>query len=148
MALSLNRFLKIQRLLVRMRITLFNRVYGMNIDPSAVISLKAHLDKTHAQGVYIGAKTYVAFGAAILAHDMVRNLRVDTRIGSHCFIGARALILPGVTIGDHSIVAAGAVVTKDVPAHTIVAGNPAQVIKQDIQTREFGILLSCSDTKE
>ena len=46
------------------------------------------------------------------------------------WIGANAVILPGVKIGNHSVVAAGAVVTKDVPPHTLVAGVPAKVIKQ------------------
>ncbi len=48
----------------------------------------------------------------------------------NCWIGANATILPGVTIGENSVVAAGAVVTKDVPANTVVAGVPAKFIKQ------------------
>lgn len=51
------------------------------------------------------------------------------KVGNDVWIGAGAIILPGVTIGDESVVGAGSVVTKDVPAHTIVAGNPARVIK-------------------
>lgn len=50
-------------------------------------------------------------------------------IGSHVWIGARAVILPGVTIGDYAIVGAAAVVTKDVPPRTAVAGNPARPIR-------------------
>jgi len=50
-------------------------------------------------------------------------------IMKNAYVGANATILPGVTIGEHSIVAAGAVVTKDVPPHTLVAGVPARVIK-------------------
>ena len=46
------------------------------------------------------------------------------------WVGANAVILPGVTIGNHCVVAAGAVVTKDVPPHSLVAGVPAKVIKQ------------------
>lgn len=46
------------------------------------------------------------------------------------WIGANAVILPGVTIGNHSVVAAGAVVTKDIPPHSLVAGVPAKIIKQ------------------
>jgi len=46
------------------------------------------------------------------------------------WIGANAIVLPGVTIGHHSVVAAGAVVTKDVPPHSLVAGVPAKIIKQ------------------
>lgn len=46
-----------------------------------------------------------------------------------CSIGANATILPGITIGENSMVGAGAVVTKDVPANTVVAGNPAKIIR-------------------
>jgi acetyltransferase-like isoleucine patch superfamily enzyme len=51
-------------------------------------------------------------------------------IGDECWIGANSVITAGVTIGKHAVVAAGSVVTKDVPAFSIVAGNPARVIKQ------------------
>lgn len=50
-------------------------------------------------------------------------------IGKNVFIGARSIVMKGVTIGDGAVVGAGSVVTKDVPANTIVAGNPARVIK-------------------
>ena len=46
------------------------------------------------------------------------------------WVGANAVILPGVTIGTHAVVAAGAIVTKDVPPHSLVAGVPAKVIRQ------------------
>lgn len=49
-------------------------------------------------------------------------------IGNYVYIGANALVLPGVTIGDNSLIAAGSVVTKSVPANIVVAGNPARVI--------------------
>lgn len=51
-------------------------------------------------------------------------------IGDDVWIGANAVILPGVTIGSHVVVAAGAVVTKDVPSHSMVAGVPAKIIKE------------------
>lgn len=51
-------------------------------------------------------------------------------IGDDVWIGANAVILPGVTIGSHVVVAAGAVVTKDVPSHSLVAGVPAKIIKE------------------
>lgn len=53
-------------------------------------------------------------------------------IGENCWIGANVRICKGVTIGDNSVVAACSVVTKDVPANCIVAGNPAKVVKTDI----------------
>ena len=51
-------------------------------------------------------------------------------LGDDIWIGANAVVLPGVSIGNHSVVAAGAVVTKDVPPHSLVAGVPAKIIKQ------------------
>ncbi len=53
----------------------------------------------------------------------------DVIIGSNVWIGDRVIILPGVKIGNHAIVGAGAVVTKDVPDYAVVGGNPARVIK-------------------
>lgn len=50
-------------------------------------------------------------------------------IGKNVWIGDKATILPGVTIGDGSIIGANSVVTKDVPAYSVVAGNPAKIIK-------------------
>jgi acetyltransferase-like isoleucine patch superfamily enzyme len=58
----------------------------------------------------------------------VKNAPV--RIGDGSWIGARAIILPGVTIGRRCLVAAGAVVSRDVPDDTLVAGNPAQVVRE------------------
>ena len=54
----------------------------------------------------------------------------DINVGDDVWIGANAIILPGVRIGSGSVVAAGAVVTKDVPPFTVVAGVPAKIIKQ------------------
>lgn len=140
MTLSLNNFLFIQHALIRCKRLYYTRVWGMDIHPTARFSLKAHLDKTNPSGIHIGADTYVAFGAAILSHDMVRGLRVDTWIGQRCFIGARSVVLPGVRVGDGSIIAAGAVVTRDVPPASIVAGNPAEVIRKGIETLRWGRL--------
>ena len=50
-------------------------------------------------------------------------------IGDNVWLGGGAIINPGVTVGDHAVVASGAVVTKDVPAYTVVGGNPARVLK-------------------
>jgi acetyltransferase-like isoleucine patch superfamily enzyme len=56
--------------------------------------------------------------------------QAPVRIGNGCWIGARAMIMPGVTLGDRVLVAAGAIVTKDVPDDCLVAGNPARVVRQ------------------
>jgi acetyltransferase-like isoleucine patch superfamily enzyme len=137
--------LRAARLAVRNAVMAMQRLYyvkglGMDIDPSAWFSLKVHFDRTHPRGVHIGADSYVAFGTVVLTHDMTRGVYTDTRIGERCFIGAHSFILPGVTIGEGSIVGAGSVVTRDVPAGTIVAGNPARVVREGIKTYRFGCL--------
>jgi maltose O-acetyltransferase len=58
-------------------------------------------------------------------------------IGDRAWIGFRALVLPGVTIGEGAVIAAGAVVTKDVPPYTIVGGNPAREIGQRTDQLEY-----------
>lgn len=65
-------------------------------------------------------------------HEIEQNSGVKVEpiaIGNNVWIGTGAIILPGVSIGDHSIVAAGSVVTKSVPAKKLVGGNPAQMIR-------------------
>jgi acetyltransferase-like isoleucine patch superfamily enzyme len=113
---------------------------GMDIHPSCRFSLKVNFDRTNPRGVHVDSGTYIAFNAVILAHDMSRLIHMNTRIGKNCFIGAHAIIMPGVTIGDQCIVGAGSVVVHDVPPHSVCAGNPAKVIKSGIVLREYGIL--------
>lgn len=59
-----------------------------------------------------------------------KNHYASITIGNHAWIGSNATILPGVTLGDWSVVATGAVVTKDVPPYTVVGGVPAKILKQ------------------
>ncbi len=121
------------RKLVRFYPWYLRKVYKMNIGKDVQISWKAHLDKSvNPRGIHIGDGTHIVNGAMILAHDACRRLKTDTYIGRDCLIGARSIILPGVSIGDSSIVAAGAVVTKDVPSNSLVAGNPAKLVKSGV----------------
>jgi acetyltransferase-like isoleucine patch superfamily enzyme len=88
--------------------------------------------------VTIGDDVTVSRGVLFLTHDGASSLvrdkhgrRYDYRpvtVGSRVFIGANAILLPGVSIGDDCIVGAGSVVTKTVPPGKVVAGNPARVI--------------------
>lgn len=116
--------------------------YGMSIDKTARIAYGAKLDKTFGQGLHIGAETYVASGAIIFTHDFCRHIHTDTYVGKRCFIGANAIIMPGVTIGDECVIGAGAIVTKNVPSHCMVAGNPARIIKEGIRTKIYGQLVT------
>ena len=117
-----------------------NRVWGMHIGEGSRVSRKAFLDKANPAGVHIGTFTIITPGVRVFTHDFVKGRNSDTRIGSNCFIGASAIIMSGVTVGDHCIVAAGSVVTRDVPSHSIVAGNPARVLKSGIATGRWGTL--------
>lgn len=67
-------------------------------------------------------------------HPTERNSGLEfgkpVTIGNHVWIGGRAIVNPGVTIGDNVVIASGAVVTKDVPSNVVMAGNPAKIIKQ------------------
>ena len=70
------------------------------------------------------------------AHDILYEgyqKEKEVNIGNHVWIGAKAMIMKGVTIGDGAIIAAGAIVTKDVPARSLVAGVPAKVIKTNVE---------------
>lgn len=94
------------------------------------------------RSITIGENTIIGSGAMILDNDLhvpagdgtwkteyLENAR-EVSIGRGVFIGGRAIILKGVQIGDHAIIGAGSVVTKDVPAGMIAAGNPARVIRR------------------
>lgn len=117
------------------------RMMGMMIDKTAHISISARLDKTYPIGVHIDAYSFVAANAIVFTHDFCRRMHVNTYIGKKCFIGANAIIMCGVRIGDEVIVGAGSIVTKDVPSNCIVAGNPARVIRTGIHTKIYGQLI-------
>ena len=91
-------------------------------------------------GVHIGSRVLFGPGVVIMdcdGHAIDRRLpdlpenqkRAPVHIGDHAWIGFGAVIMKGVTIGHHAVVAAQAVVTKDVPPHGVVGGNPARLIK-------------------
>ena len=110
----------------------------MDIGKGVWISFKASLDKTYPQGLHIGDYTDITLGVVVLTHDFTNSRHLDTWIGSHCFIGARAIVCPGVRIGNGCIVAAGAVVTIDIPDGCIVSGNPARSCGERDQPGKYG----------
>lgn len=87
-------------------------------------------------GIYIDDNTMIGHNVvlATINHDLNpanrgTNLPEPIHIGRNVWIGANATVLPGVTIGDNAVIAAGAVVTKDVPENTVVGGVPARVLR-------------------
>ena len=103
---------------------------GRGVFINACCHFQDHGGVTLSDGCQIGHN--VVF--ATLNHGLAPEERVSTRpapitLGKNVWVGSNATILQGVTIGDNAIVAAGAVVTKDVPANTVVGGVPAKFIK-------------------
>lgn len=105
-----------------------NRVYA-NFNLTLV-------DDTH---IYVGDCTMFApnVTVATAGHPIAPCLRkygiqynAPVRIGKNCWIGAGALIMPGVTIGDNTVIGAGSVVTKDIPSNVVAVGNPCRVMRE------------------
>lgn len=108
-----------------------NITVGKNVFINAGCQFQDHGGIVLEDGVLIGHNTVIA----TLNHDQDFRRRSSlipkpVRICRDVWIGAGCVICPGVTVGEHSIVAAGAVVTKDVPPDVVVAGVPARVIKR------------------
>ena len=102
------------------------------------------VDDTH---IYVG--DYTMFGpnvtVATAGHPLNPELRskayqynMPVHIGRNCWIGAGAVVLPGVTIGDNTVIGAGSVVTKDIPSNVVAVGNPCKVLREiSDHDREF-----------
>lgn len=107
--------------------------FGKNIYANFNLTM---VDDTH---IYVG--DYTMFGpnvtVASAGHPIEPKLReqgyqynMAVSIGKNCWIGAGALIMPGITIGDNVVIGAGSVVTKDIPSNTVAVGNPCKVMRQ------------------
>ncbi len=98
--------------------------------------------QSYDANIEIGHGTYIAPGVGIITsnHDVYdltqRSGAADVVIGKGCWVGMNSILLPGVELGDHTIVGAGAVVTHSFPqGYCMVAGNPAKMIKELDRTR-------------
>lgn len=115
--------------------------FGKNIYANFNLTL---VDDTH---IYVG--DYTMFGpnvtVATAGHPILPELRqkgyqynAPVHIGKNCWIGAGAVIVPGITIGDNVVIGAGSIVTKNIPSNTVAVGNPCRVLREvNEHDREF-----------
>ena len=107
--------------------------FGKNVYANFNLTL---VDDTH---IYVG--DFTMFGPnvtiATAGHPICPELRekglqynMPVHIGKNCWIGANAVVLPGITIGDNVVIGAGSVVTKDIPSNVVAVGNPCRVLRQ------------------
>lgn len=115
--------------------------FGKNVYANFGLTL---VDDTH---IYVG--DYTMFGPNVIVatagHPILPELRekgyqynMPVHIGKNCWIGAGAIIVPGITIGDNVVVGAGSIVTKDLPSNVVAVGNPCKVLREvNEKDREF-----------
>lgn len=111
--------------------------FGKNITIGKSVFINSGCHFQDQGGITIGDDSLIGHNVvlATINHDLEpennrKNHYAPITIGKHVWIGSNATVLAGVTIGDWAVVAAGAVVTKDVPAYTVVGGVPAKVLKK------------------
>ncbi|HEY5856940.1 MAG TPA: sugar O-acetyltransferase [Aldersonia sp.] len=114
----------------------FTSDFGKNITLGKRVFINSGCRFQDQGGVVIGDDCLIGHNVvlATLNHDLSASRRTDMHpapilIGRNVWIGANVTVLPGVTIGDNAVVGAGSVVTKDVPADSVVVGSPARVVR-------------------
>ncbi len=110
--------------------------FGKNITIGKDVFINSGCHFQYQGSITIGDGSLIGHNVVLVTinHDLNpkenrKNHYAPIKIGSHVWIGSNATVLPGVTVGDWAVIAAGAVVTKDVPARTVVGGVPAKILK-------------------
>lgn len=112
---------------------------GANVHLGSDVYANFNLTLVDDGNIYIGDKTMIGPNVTIATagHPILPSLRekamqynIDVHIGRNVWIGAGAVILPGITIGDNSVIGAGSIVTKDIPANVVAVGNPCRVLRE------------------
>lgn len=121
---------------------LYRSFLGMRIGKQTSLALMVMPDTMFPERISVGDNTVIGFNTTILAHEyLIEEYRLgDVEIGSRVMIGANSTILPGVKIGDDAIVSAATLVHKDVPAGSMVGGNPMRIIftaEQQIERKKL-----------
>lgn len=124
-----------------------NQLYrwmGVRVGRHVFIGLDTWLDDQFPELVVIEDDVTVSFRVMVVVHDDAKRLdRTEAGAGDGtvapvtlrrgCYLGAGCIVLPGVTVGENAVVAAGAVVTRDVPAGAIVGGVPARILRPPVE---------------
>lgn len=121
-----------------LRLWLYRRM-GVRIGQHVFVGLDTYLDCQFPELITIEDDVTISFRVTVVVHDDARRMEAiepgagdgtvaPVRLRRGCYLGAGCLVLPGVTVGERAVVAAGAVVTRDVPPASIVAGVPAREI--------------------
>ncbi len=140
---------------ITFKVYLFQKIFGINKQAYWPMSFKStvvaaqniyvgidsspgYSPECYIQGggeLYIGDYTQIGPNVGLISsnHDLYdtnKKVKSTTRIGDYCWIGMNSVVLPGVELGDFTIVAAGSVVTKSFPGDCVIGGNPAKLLKE------------------
>lgn len=109
-----------------------NTHLGSNVYANFNLTLVDDTDVYIGDSVMIGPNVTIATAGHPIDPELRRKVaqfNIPVRIGNNVWIGAGAIILPGITIGDDSVIGAGSIVTKDIPAGVVAVGNPCRVLR-------------------
>ncbi len=107
--------------------------FGNNVYANFNLTLVDDTDIYVGDSVLFGPNVVVAVAGHPVDPELRRKVaqfNLPVHIGNNVWIGAGAIILPGITIGDNSVIGAGSVVTKDIPANVVAVGNPCRVLRE------------------
>ena len=107
--------------------------FGNNVYANFNLTLVDDTDIFVGDNVMFGPNVIIATAGHPVdppLREKVAQFNSPVRIGKNVWIGAGAIVLPGVTIGDHSVIGAGSVVTKDIPPNVVAVGNPCRVLRE------------------
>jgi len=117
----------------------FYRKIGVKVGKNVSFGLESTVDIFFPELIEVGDNSIIGYNSVILAHEfLVNELRVGkVRIGKNVTVGANCTILPGVSIGDNSIIAAHSLVNSDIPPNVIAGGVPARVLRVLSEKSQF-----------
>ncbi|MDO7908499.1 acyltransferase [Paenibacillus sp. JX-17] len=111
---------------------IYRRLLGMKVGKHTAFGLMVMVDVFFPEKITVGENSVIGYNTTILAHEyLIKEYRLgEVIIGENVLIGANTTILPGVTIGDGAVVAAGSVVHRNVAAGSFVGGNPLRELSR------------------